>query len=99
MPDRRRIAQSARSQGRRGNFAYGRRARLHGRPREGPEFERKPAFQCEPELGLPPEAGVGRNSGGRSRRAEERGQVDETQPLASSVAMGHAALAPGSRVT
>jgi hypothetical protein len=28
----------------------GRRARLHGRPREGPESERKPAFQCEPEI-------------------------------------------------
>jgi hypothetical protein len=27
--------------------AIGRRARLHGRPREGPEFKRKPAFQCE----------------------------------------------------
>ena len=33
-----------------GNVSEGRRARLHGRPREGPEFGRKPAFQCEPEI-------------------------------------------------
>jgi len=35
-----------------GDVAEGRRARLRGWPREGPEFGRKPAFHCEPEIGF-----------------------------------------------
>jgi hypothetical protein len=32
--------------------SIGRKARLHASPREGPESGRKPALQCEPEIGF-----------------------------------------------
>jgi len=35
------------------NFAFGRRVRLQGSPREGPESGRKPAFLCERGVRLP----------------------------------------------
>ena len=33
------------------NASIGRRARLQGSPREGPESVRKPSLHCEPEIG------------------------------------------------